>query len=120
MADENTQGTILLKESDFVDIVLEGDESGEVVGSVPKHWTKDQLPPGTRKVAKSAKAAKASDSDGSSTPDGTPPVPAKSTSRADLNAYAVEHGGFTQEEAEKFANAEELHAALTAKAGQSA
>ena len=60
MTAENTQGQHLLPESAFVDLV---DASGEVVGSVPKHWTADDLPAGTKKKAGrgSSSSAKASD-----------------------------------------------------------
>ena len=110
MTAENTQGQHLLPASAFVDLL---DASGEVVGSVPKHWTADDLPAGTKK--KAGKASKDSGTKDSGT-NGAPKVPAKSSSRTDLNAYAVEHGGMTAEEAEAFKSGDELHAELTDRA----
>lgn len=104
MADTSS-GTLFLKAADFVDVI---DEAGNKVGTAPKHWRADQLPAGTKlKAGKAGKAGK--DDEG-------PKVPAKSSSRADLNAYAVEHGGLSAEEAEAFKSAEELHAALVERA----
>lgn len=41
-------------------------------------------------------------------------LPVKSSSRADLEAYAVDHGGMTAEDAAGFPNKDELYAALEA------
>ena len=83
---------------------------------VPSHWLgTDLLPPGAKKKGRSSSSSSSSAPSGDSNPPADPnPVPAKSTSRADLEKYAVEHGGMTEEQAKGYGNADELHAALVA------
>ena len=95
----------------FVDVV---DADGAVMAGfenpVPTHWVGTSLlPDGAKKKGRSG---------GSSTPpaptaDG---VPAKSETREVLEAYAVDKGGLTQDEAKAFANKDELHAELVKRA----
>lgn len=49
---------------------------------------------------------------GSLPQDQGPTVPAKSATRPELEAYAVEHAGMTVEDAAAFANKDDLHTAL--------
>lgn len=99
----------IYEEKDFADVV-DGDDN--VVGRAPKAWKgTDRLPPG-HKIKGGSSSSGSSQS--STAPTDPNPVPAKSTSRADLEAYAVEHGGMTEEQAKGYGNVDELHAALVA------
>ncbi|MCZ4497896.1 MAG: hypothetical protein JWQ74_449 [Marmoricola sp.] len=76
MSDSN--GTFLLKEKDFVDVV-DGD-GNEVEGlKVPKHWDNDQLPAGFKKKGRGS---------GSSAPSDPNKQPAKSGSKEDWVNFA--------------------------------
>ena len=79
---------------------------------VPSHWVgTDLLPHGYKKAGRAAGGQSSSNDNPPADPN---PVPAKSTSRPDLEAYAVEHGGMTEEEAKAYPIVDELHAALVA------
>lgn len=82
----------ILKETDFVDVV---DTEGTVVDRVPKHWGEDLLVAGTKKKSRSG---------GSSSSSTTPPAPSGAEPPAGnagtevWAAWAVEHGGATEED----------------------
>ncbi|MDP9820389.1 hypothetical protein [Nocardioides massiliensis] len=90
---ENSNGTHVLAGKDFVDLV---DEADEVVGSVPKHWRDDQLPPGTKKKGRSSRSSSTSTPTGGGQRQQTPSTPsgepAGNASREDWAAYAVTQG----------------------------
>ena len=95
----------------FIDVVAaDGVVMAGFENPVPSHWVgTDLLPAGAKKKGRSG---------GSSGPS-TPPadgVPAKSETREVLEAYAVDKGGLTQDEAKAFANKDELHAELVKRA----
>ena len=97
-------------EKDFVTVV-EGEGDDAVETRIPKAWVDtDFMPPGAK--------VKKGRSGGSSTPTDPPAggVPAKSENRDVLEAYAVDKGGLTQDEAKAFANKDELHAELVKRA----
>lgn len=101
MAENQNAGRVLLKASDFVDVVNEEDE---VVGSVPKHWGADQLPPGTRKKSggsrsSSTKSGGDSSSSGSGGDSGgQSDEPAGNASTEEWATYAREVKGATDED----------------------
>ena len=97
-------------EKDFVTVV-EGEGDDAVETRIPKAWVDtDFMPPGAK--------VKKGRSGGSSTKTEPPAdgVPAKSETREVLEAYAVDKGGLTEDEAKAFANKDELHAELVKRA----
>ena len=95
----------------FIDVVdADGAAMAGFENPVPAHWVgTDLLPAGAKKKGRSG---------GSSTPPATANdgVPAKSETREVLEAYAVDKGGLTEDEAKAFANKDELHAELVKRA----
>lgn len=91
---ENT-GQHLLKDKDFVDVV---DQAGNDLGyRVPKHWGKDELPPGVSKKSRSSSGS--SSGSGSSTPAADPNAePAGNAGREAWADYAVKVKGAKPED----------------------
>ncbi|MGG5257465.1 hypothetical protein [Phycicoccus avicenniae] len=100
----------------FVDVV---DADGEVMPGfehpVPEHWVgSDLLPAGAKKKGRSS-----SGSSSKQEPPAGGGVPAVSSTRPELEAYATGTAGFTEDEAKAFATKEELHAELVKRASSS-
>lgn len=100
----------------FVDVVdAEGEKLVGFENPVPAHWVgTDLLPAGAKKKGRSSTSSGSSSTEPSG--DG---VPAKSSTREVLEAYAADKGGLTAEEAQAFGTKDELHAELVNRASSS-
>lgn len=94
---ENTKGRLFLKESDFVEV--EGPD-GQELPSVPKHWGKDQLAPGAKKVGRASKSSGSSSSTSGSSTQPTDPnaEPAGNASTEAWVKYATDVKGAKPED----------------------